>query len=55
MLINAAKIEKISFTYEKVNKTDSLQPSSYNEPLVSLKANDGQVILTLVQFYVHKI
>ena len=34
MLENAGKIANFSFRYEKVNKTDSLQPSCCNGPLV---------------------
>ena len=34
MLENAGKIAQFSFTYEKVNKTDSSQPSSCKVPLV---------------------
>ena len=36
MLENAGKIDNFSFTYEKVNKTDSLQPSGCNGPLVCI-------------------
>ena len=31
---NAGKIANFSSTYENVNKTNSLQPSGYNGPLV---------------------
>ena len=31
---NTGKLAHFSFTFEKVNKTDSLQPSSCNEMLV---------------------
>ena len=34
MLENAGKMAHFSFTYEKVDKTDSLQPSGCIEPLV---------------------
>ena len=35
MLENLGKMSHFSFTYEKVNTTDSLQPSGSNGPLVN--------------------
>ena len=37
MLEDAGVIADFSFTYEKINKTDSLQPSGCNGPFVLLK------------------
>ena len=46
MIENARKMAHFSTTYEKVNKTDSLQPSGSNGPLVYIQINVVSVCLS---------